>query len=253
MAGQRKALLKLMAQILAGFDLDTDDTNTSRPFDTLQPESPMSVASNAMTGLTLSILMYGVQPALAVWAFFSNLVNVAVFARMGTKDGLTWTFLTLSVSDGILAFLLLVKNCCAVITAFLPRWSVTEQLLGIVGRICLVGTNYPLNASLVTTTVIALVRGCCVAMPLNVGRVFTARRQMLAIAVFTCVVCSGYIYANTFYKLVSEVDRRTNVSSLKVTFTAQQSQNAVNTFRNVAFYSPASASSPHRPLSLSSP
>ena len=69
-----------------------------------------------------------------------------------------------------------------------------EQTLQIVYIASFYSTPFPQNYSLITTVVIAVVRCCCVAMPLKVKFVLTAGRQLSAILLLSGIATSVLLY-----------------------------------------------------------
>ena len=80
--------------------------------------------------------------------------------------------------------------------------------------ITIISLPYFLNFSTLITTVIAVVRCCCVVMPLRVKQVMTAGRQLTAILIFACIFCCVQIYATSSGRFVLIFDQRTNSSRL---------------------------------------
>ncbi|GFS17046.1 substance-K receptor [Elysia marginata] len=91
------------------------------------------------------------------------------------------------------------------------------RLVRIVVRLCNVAISFPLSTSLASTTVIAVVRSCCVMMPFKVRDVFTAHRQIVAIVVSSCFTISVYIYTATLLKLTTKVQRNSTFIVLEGT------------------------------------
>ncbi|GFR84736.1 chemosensory receptor B [Elysia marginata] len=132
------------------------------------------------------------NPVLCVWTILTGIVNVTAFYRIGLKDGVNQNFFILSLSDALQGILGLGENVCHVLNA-------AEVLSSTVSFNALRGLfnaafAFPLSVSCVTTTVIAVVRCCCVTMPFTVQKTFTARRQLAAIL----ILCGAIVGVLTY-------------------------------------------------------
>ena len=102
--------------------------------------------------------------------------------------GVSWQTLPLSsarfnlvLATGLLA---LGTSLAYILTWFeLERGGNVPSPFLLLQRVCEVDYNFPLGVSIITTTVIAVVRCCYVTMPLTVQKSITARRQLAAILV----------------------------------------------------------------------
>ncbi|GFO43639.1 chemosensory receptor a [Plakobranchus ocellatus] len=197
--------------------------------DTLRPYVGDAVM-NSMTHFLTDIL----QPVLTLWALFSNIVNIIVFGKMDMRDGLTVTFLVLSVSDGLMAMVLLMKSCILMFDNFGYQGNtITYNSLV---KVCLLALSFPLNLSLITTTVLAVVRCCCIAMPFKVRKIFTAPRQLIAISIVSSMVFSGYIYSATFWELKWIVQLKRNATFIILFNNDYDTLGIVDTVRSIIFY-----------------
>ncbi|GFR78870.1 sensory transduction histidine kinase [Elysia marginata] len=196
-------------------DPASNTTNISFWIPSVIQKQPRSLVKQTTMDNTTVVLVFGLQLLLAAWAFCSNIVNIAAFARMRPKDGVTWSFLALSVSDGVLAALLLVKSSFQLILPFILPGTDKARMLSVISRLCMLAVSFPLSTSLACTMVIAAVRTCCVTMPLKVRDVFTVARQLLAIAVLSCVTSSIYILQAMFLKIKKKVLRNSTFTTLE--------------------------------------
>ena len=143
------------------------------------------------------------NPILSATGISVNVINIAVFYKMGLSDGVTQNFFILSVSD----FFLAVFVCCNIMSLASQRIIRTYIGFGdseLKAQLLYWGTYlvflFPQYVSIVTTVVIAVVRCCCVAIPLKVKYLLTARRQLAiiltlsGITTFTLV----YVYSETY-------------------------------------------------------
>ncbi|GFR58888.1 chemosensory receptor B [Elysia marginata] len=126
------------------------------------------------------------NPVLGVMGIYANIVNVAVFYKTGLADGVTQNFFILSISDGLVAVTCLVNSVSYILQTRVFVGSEDRQLHAyVVYWMSIVVVMFPQNISLVTTVMLAVVRCCCVAMPLRVKFLITSRRQLIAILLFS--------------------------------------------------------------------
>ncbi|RUS72631.1 hypothetical protein EGW08_019605 [Elysia chlorotica] len=132
------------------------------------------------------ILKTYVNVALSFGGIVANVINFMVFYTMGVSDGITQNFLILSFFDGMVAATYMVNSISY--TLFYSVFTAGDHISEILNNIffaTFIGQHYCLQVSYMTTTVTAVVRCCCVAMPLRVKRVMTVRRQLIIIALFS--------------------------------------------------------------------
>ncbi|KAK3777567.1 hypothetical protein RRG08_021686 [Elysia crispata] len=162
-----------------------------------------------------------VNPVLAVLALCAAIINVVTFARIGLNKGINQSLFVLSLSDFVLAALLLVGNLCYILLWF------RIQSMGLLStlKIVLWLVNYPNTSSIVVTTVIAVVRCLCVVMPLSFRSVVTDCRQLVIIAFCSCIGFSVILYCQFI------------MSILQTSITVRKNANVLfNIFRNTFFY-----------------
>ena len=143
-----------------------------------------------------------IDPVLSVWSIISGTVNIIAFYRIGLRDGVNQNFFILSVADTLQGFVGLGSGVCYILEwANLFFRAVTfSKLQNLFPFI----HSFPLSVSIITTTVIAVVRCCCVTMPFTVQRVLTARTQLAAILVLTGATIIIYIFASVHINLDSD-------------------------------------------------
>ena len=138
-----------------------------------------------------------VNPTLGLAGIVLNIINMTVFYKMGLADGVTQNFFILALADGLLATTSLVKQIAymvrTVIRAYLGYGKI-EQIVHIIYQASFYSFPFPQNYSLITTVVIAVVRCCCVAMPLKVKHLLTVRRQLVAILFLSGIATSVFVY-----------------------------------------------------------
>ncbi|KAK3737089.1 hypothetical protein RRG08_016395 [Elysia crispata] len=177
-------------------------------------QTKASTGDMALYYIGLVLKMY-VNPTLGLGGVLINLINTAVFFKMGLSDGVTQNFLILSIFDGILSTSALVNSISYILlnTAYTRGGPVAEKLQAVVWA-SIISWPFSQIISCITTTVIAVVRCCCVAMPLRVKQVLTARRQLLAIVFFSVNVDSFLIYIFAPSVLIRITDPITNITSV---------------------------------------
>ena len=134
-----------------------------------------------------------VIPLLSVWSVITGIVNSIAFCKMGLSDGVNQNFLILSVADGLQGLLASADS-----VVYILQWCEVEDgpiPLATLHAVFLLSYNFPLGVSIITTTVIAVVRCCCVSMPFTVQKTLTARRQLAAILVFSVANMAVQLYA----------------------------------------------------------
>ncbi|KAK3788022.1 hypothetical protein RRG08_051097 [Elysia crispata] len=157
-------------------------------------EAGVSMGEVSMHYIGLILKMY-VNPALGLSGIFINLINTGIFYKMGLADGVTQNFLVLSICDGILAAAALVNSISYIMlnTVYSRGGPITEHLQAIFWA-SVISWPFSQIVSCITTTVIAVVRCCCVALPFRVKHILTTRRQLLAIAFFSLCVHAVLVY-----------------------------------------------------------
>ncbi|KAK3704964.1 hypothetical protein RRG08_017756 [Elysia crispata] len=200
---------------------------------TVNLKSEKDIGDTAMFYVGLVLKMY-LNPALGVSGIFINIINTGIFYNMGLSDGVSQNFLILSVFDGVLAAAASVNSVCYILleTVF-TRGGKTAENLQTVFWSSIVAWPFSQIVSCVTTAVIAVVRCCCVALPLRVKRVLTARRQLAVIVLFSASFDGILLYVFSSGRFVHILDAQTNVSNI---FLIGQDYGTLNIFTNIFFY-----------------
>ncbi|CAL1539440.1 unnamed protein product, partial [Lymnaea stagnalis] len=127
---------------------------------------------------------------------FANLLNIKTFITMGLEDGITVSFLVLSLSDlGYLA----AQLCGGVASGFnvLELWfnfTVWFPVQPFAVAVYCPNIAYVVYAmTVLTTTYLAVVRCMCVARPLHFKNTFTRARTVWTLVVFALVSVGSYI------------------------------------------------------------
>ena len=153
------------------------------------------------------------NPILGILGITANGVNLAVFYKMGLSDGVTQNFFILSISDGLVAATALVNSASYILqTTVFSGSGVAELHANVVYWTSVVAVIFPQKVSLVTTVVIAVVRCCCVAMPLQVKYIITARRQLVAILFFSVGTTCVLLYTFASMTITYEQSYKTNIT-----------------------------------------
>ncbi|KAK3776829.1 hypothetical protein RRG08_024606 [Elysia crispata] len=126
-------------------------------------------------------------------------MNTIAYFRMGLRDGVNQNFFILSVADALQGLVALVDNMLYIF-AFVS-FQFDTVLSFTLHTLCGIAYAFPLSVSIITTTVIAVVRCCCVTMPFNVQKALSARRQLAAILFFCGTCMAMLIYATAHLKI----------------------------------------------------
>ena len=162
---------------------------------------PTELISDAVFTYLVVIFKMVLNPILGVLGICTNVINAAVFFRMGLTDGVTQNFFILAISDGLCSAAALTNSLAFIGQRILVAYSSPggpEIYAQIVHRASYVAYPFPQFLSAITTAVIAIVRCCCVAMPLRVKYLVTATRQLAAI-----FLLSGTSYIVVIYNFTS--------------------------------------------------
>ena len=163
------------------------------------------------------LLKLYINPFLGFSGIFINIINAAIFYKMGLTEGIAQNFFILSVSDGILAVSSLVFSMSHILlnTSYTHGGPIAE-LLQTVHWIAMSCWPFSHIISFITTTVIAVVRCCCVTMPLRVKEILTARRQLCAIAVFSLIGHIVVIYCFAPITFIRMTDPMSNTTQIAI-------------------------------------
>ncbi|KAK3704968.1 hypothetical protein RRG08_017760 [Elysia crispata] len=186
------------------------DHNTSLPVVDVQANDSFHDLAIHYIGLFLKMYL---TPALCFVGVFINLINVVVFFKMGLSQGLTQNFFILSLIDGITSAANLV-NAISYIMFNMPsmRGSSIDETLQDIMWVTLIIWAIIQQWSLVTTLVIALVRCCCVTMPLRVKQILTTRRQLYSIVGFSLLSEVMLVYGFASTERIRIIDPSTNLT-----------------------------------------
>ena len=156
-----------------------------------------------------------VNPALGLVSIFLNIINMIVFYKIGLSDGVTQNFFILSLCDSLTAVTSLVNSIAhmarTIVRSFIGYGGL-EQVVHILYMGSYFSLPFPQNYSLITTVVIAVVRCCCVAMPLKVKHLITVKRQLVAILFLSGMATSILVYVYAPLKIFHLLNLATNTT-----------------------------------------
>ena len=136
------------------------------------------------------------NPTFAAMGLCANTINIMVFYKVGLFDGVTQNFFILAIADGGFAVMSLANSMAYILqsTVYVGLGGSENHAQLVYWCTALAGI-FPQSVSMVTTVVIAVVRCCCVAMPLKVKFLITARRQLAAILIYSSIAVFMFIYS----------------------------------------------------------
>ena len=176
----------------------------------------VELISTTTWGVLSLLLKFIVNPVLGAAGIFSNTINLVVFYKVGLTDGVSQNFFILSISDGMFAAIAFVNSLGYILQETVYSGVGGQELQ--VQRVywaSFFASTFPQTVSMIVTVVIAVVRCCCVAMPLRVKYLITAPRQLAAILVScgatTAVLLYVFTPMKTIYMLNPRTDRRVAV------------------------------------------
>ena len=143
------------------------------------------------------------HPILSVTGISVNVINMAVFFKMGLSDGVTQNFFILSASDFALAICFCYNNMSLISQRIIRTYigyGESELKAQLMYWSSFLAIPFPQNVSIVATVVIAVVRCCCVAIPLKVKYLLTARRQLAIILTLSGIttITLVYVFAGSY-------------------------------------------------------
>ncbi|KAK3763823.1 hypothetical protein RRG08_050187 [Elysia crispata] len=153
------------------------------------------ISDAALASLSVLIKLI-LTPTVGIMGLCANVINIVVFYKMGLTDGVTQNFFILSISDGCISIVSLVNSVAYILyTKVYVGLGGPEYQAQVVYCVTLLSGTFPQSVSLVTTTVIAVVRCLCVAIPLHVKFLMTAWRQLAVILTISSCSASVILYS----------------------------------------------------------
>ncbi|GFO02495.1 chemosensory receptor a [Plakobranchus ocellatus] len=194
------------------------------------------ITSEATLWVATIVLKFCTTTFLALCSMVSNIVNIVVFCKMGFDGSLTQNFLGLSIADCLYGCIWFILSIGLIVNRF-GVWRSTLSLqaffkLG--SAIC----SIPFFASIICTTVIAVVRCCSVVMPFHVKAIVTPRRQALAIIVLVSIQVAFSSYVYSCLQLDWQSNARNNISyiTLGVCDSFFMRQRILDYYRSIFIY-----------------
>ncbi|CAG5124025.1 unnamed protein product [Candidula unifasciata] len=150
---------------------------------------------------------------LAFIGIISNVINIRIFCSMGLTDGITVSFLSLSIFDLaylIPSFSMGVSIGLGVIELRTPTAFVIEpQGVSILMAKIMVLVNI---TNVLTTTFLAVARCMCVAKPLHFKNWFTKNRALGFILSFVILAVASYAPVTAYVGIVTQFDVMKNIT-----------------------------------------
>ena len=175
-------------------------------------EPPISQEINSFVNLVFELIL---NPTLGLAALVLNIINMIVFHTMTLSDGVTLNFFMLALFDSLIALTSFVNNTAHILRTILRAfvgYGVLEQAVQLVYTGSFYSLVFPQNCSLNATVVIAVVRCCCVAIPLKVKHLLSVRRQLAAILFLSGISTSFLLYVFSPLKLFYVPNPATNTT-----------------------------------------
>lgn len=164
--------------------------------------------------------------ALTVHAFVgivSNIINIRTFCAMGLTDGITVSFLSLSIFDlayMVPSFLLGISVALTVIEKRThATFSVDPHGVNIILANVIVLVNI---TNVLTTTFIAVARCMCVAKPLHFKHWFTIGKTLGFICLCVIVSVVSYVPVIANMGIVRQFDHKKNITRPTLWFSSKQ-------------------------------
>ncbi|GFO11237.1 chemosensory receptor c [Plakobranchus ocellatus] len=193
------------------------------------------ISENALWILAVTVRVC-LNTIFSVSAFITNIINFIIFKRMNINSAAKESFLILSFADGFVGLIGTIAGVCNGLR-YLASGQVQGSMYALYILLLAVAT-VPSMTSLLSTTVLAVVRCCSVVLPLRVKTLFTARRQRIFILSATAILIGATSYALTGTKINIAPNPNTNVSQLQLMFHPEYVQRCryPDIYRGLVFY-----------------
>ena len=148
---------------------------------------------------------------IALFGFFSNIVNALVFRKHGFTEAITVSLFALALSDFFqLAMVLLVSNFHVPMLVFHSHFTfflnrITYYVCGVL-RICLS------RIAIWITVLITLERCVCILYPFKIKVLFTPRKMTIAIAIIAFLILVSSIPVLATVQVVKSIHPATNAT-----------------------------------------
>ena len=157
---------------------------------------------------------YIVVPFISFLCVLSNIINIAVFFRVGLKDGASLVFLSLSVSDmaySALSFTNLMLRSLELVMDQHP-YLILRHLAFIIGYY----RRMFFDISILITVFAGVQKCACVAIPLTFRQFFTFRKTLVTLIMLYACAVVYYLPQITNMYMAPGFDRRFNRSRLMI-------------------------------------
>lgn len=159
----------------------------------------------------LTIVLTSVVSSLGV---ITNILNIIVYWKLGTKDNVNITFMSLSLWDFGVCFFSVLASVCFVLDSFFPSPEVDYMIVLYVYIAYVRGFMYVLST--LVTVYLSLERCICIMLPFKIKDIFTKSTVILANVAFVLfgVLCIGPAWATQGTQW--ELNPSTNVTRLTI-------------------------------------
>ncbi|GFR92802.1 DNA-directed RNA polymerase II subunit RPB1-like [Elysia marginata] len=210
-----------MLQLNANISTGWENLSTSAPLDipdvTTKLGHPVDqLVSTAVKDLMIYVTYVGLCGGISLCGVIANILNIAVFWRIGFTTSITASFFSLSVCDlCVLALFLWAGVCLA------PGFSRYSDTTALVSELHLVVGGAQrmifIRLSVWITAIIAIERCVGILRPHKVKEFFTPRRSALAIATMFVLVSASALPVYSSVQLETGFSRITNSTRLMLT------------------------------------
>ncbi|KAK3760229.1 hypothetical protein RRG08_052178 [Elysia crispata] len=162
--------------------------------------------------LMLEKILASIWPAIILFGWVSNIINIVVFLKSGNKDNVTTLLLSLAVSDFVFLTLITPSICGSVIRSLLISYSLPFDVSILLFLLYWPAfTAYDLSAFISVS--LGVMRCACVAMPLKFKFVFTRSRTIKWVIFLAVLAVSLRLPVFTIHRISWRTDPQTNMSS----------------------------------------
>lgn len=156
-----------------------------------------------------------VTATIAVFGLVANSLNVKTFIAMGIHDGVSVTFLTLSLADFCYTTVTLIQAISALVESMEHKHDLSFYIdpFAVMFFSANVGVTIYI-VTILTTTYLATVRCLCIARPLHFKNMFTKNTSIVASVAFSiiAVISQTPVFAHMGMTLV--IDAKTNSTKM---------------------------------------
>ncbi|GFO07244.1 chemosensory receptor c [Plakobranchus ocellatus] len=193
------------------------------------------ISENALWFVAVAIRVC-LTTALSILAFITNICNVIVFSRMDINKSVKDSFIILSIVDCLSGFLGIMAGVCNALRYLGPA-RIKGSMYPIYFLFVTAGT-LTIMLNMMTTTVIAVTRCCCVVLPFRFKEMATVYRQRISILLATFGLLCTTVYSLTGTEIRIEENPTTNMSQLVILFHPEYIKRSQysDIYRGIMFY-----------------